>query len=433
MKPLKIKISAFGPYKNCIDIDFEMLGESGIFLITGDTGAGKTTIFDSISFALFGEVSGSNRPVPSVRSDFADNDTETFVELEFTHKNKKYKIRRNPAYERTKKRGEGTTKTSADASLEYDNKVISGTKNVDIKIEEILGINSKQFKQISMLAQGEFLKILFAESKDRTEIFRRIFDTDIYNQIAKRLADKTRIAKAELEQLKDYFAINSSNIVWKDGIQSVQPKDVNELFIQEILEKLQQEIKINSEQFEKCQEQISKQSDENSKMEKEITAQKDKNDKIDRCQKLQEEQKVLQEKQEDIKQKEILIQKSQEIINKILPKEDKKKELEKEISQKQKVLQDISEKIELGKKKEEKFKQILELIEIIKVQFQKYSELKDGKTELEDKIKKLQVIIKEQENKMKNYPENLKDANMTGIDSTETKEKLIEKWGEVNG
>lgn len=399
MKPLKIKISAFGPYKNCIDIDFEKLGKSGIFLITGDTGAGKTTIFDSISFALFGEVSGSNRPVPSVRSDFADNDTETFVELEFTHKNKKYKIRRNPAYERTKKRGEGTTKTSADASLEYDDKVISGTKNVDIKIEEILGINSKQFKQISMLAQGEFLKILFAESKDRTEIFRRIFDTDIYNQIAKRLADKTRIAKAELEQLKDYFAINSSNIVWKDGIQSVQPKDVNELFIQEILEKLQQEIKINSEQFEKCQEQISKQSDENSKMEKEITAQKDKNDKIDRCQKLQEEQKVLQEKQEDIKQKEILIQKSQEIINKILPKEDKKKELEKEISQKQKVLQDISEKIELGKKKEEKFKQILELIEIIKVQFQKYSELKDGKTELEDKIKKLQVIIKEQENK----------------------------------
>lgn len=399
MKPLKIKISAFGPYKNCIDIDFEMLGESGIFLITGDTGAGKTTIFDSISFALFGEVSGSNRPVPSVRSDFADNDTETFVELEFTHKNKKYKIRRNPAYERTKKRGEGTTKTSADASLEYDDKVISGTKNVDIKIEEILGINSKQFKQISMLAQGEFLKILFAESKDRTEIFRKIFDTDIYNQIAKKLADKTRIAKAELEQLKDYFAINSSNIVWKDGIQSVQPKDVNELFIQEILEKLQQEIKVNSEQFGKCQEQIGKQSDENSKMEKEIMAQKDKNDKIDRCQKLQDEQKVLQEKQEDIKQKEILIQKSQEIINKILPKEDKKKELEKEILQKQKVLQDISEKIELGKKKEEKFKQILELIEIIKGQFQKYSELKDGKTELEDKIKKLQVIIKEQENK----------------------------------
>ena len=399
MKPLKIKISAFGPYKNCIDIDFEKLGESGIFLITGDTGAGKTTIFDSISFALFGEVSGSNRPVPSVRSDFADNDTETFVELEFTHKNKKYKIRRNPAYERTKKRGEGTTKTSADASLEYDDKVISGTKNVDIKIEEILGINSKQFKQISMLAQGEFLKILFAESKDRTEIFRRIFDTDIYNQIARRLADKTRIAKAELEQLKDYFAINSSNIVWKDGIQSVQPKDVNELFIQEILEKLQQEIKVNSEQFEKCQEQISKQSDENSKMEKEIMAQKDKNDKIDRCQKLQDEQKVLQEKQEDIKQKEILIQKSQEIINKIFPKEEKKIELEKEISQKQKVLQDISEKIELGNKKEEKFKQILELIEIIKVQFQKYSELKDGKAELEDKIKKLQVIIKEQENK----------------------------------
>ena len=216
MKPLKIKISAFGPYKNCIDIDFEKLGESGIFLITGDTGAGKTTIFDSISFALFGEVSGSNRPVPSVRSDFADNDTETFVELEFTHKNKKYKIRRNPAYERTKKRGEGTTKTSADASLEYDDKVISGTKNVDIKIEEILGINSKQFKQISMLAQGEFLKILFAESKDRTEIFRRIFDTDIYNQIAKMGVDPVYGARP----MKRYIQRNLETQIAKEMIKT---------------------------------------------------------------------------------------------------------------------------------------------------------------------------------------------------------------------
>lgn len=417
MKPLKIKISAFGPYKNCIDIDFEKLGESGIFLITGDTGAGKTTIFDSISFALFGEVSGSNRPVPSVRSDFADNDTETFVELEFIHKNKTYKIRRNPAYERTKKRGEGTTKTGADASLEYDDKVISGTKNVDTKIEEILGINSKQFKQIAMLAQGEFLKILFAESKDRTEIFRRIFDTDIYNQIARKLADKTRISKAELEQLKDYFAINSSNIVWKDGTESVQPKDVNELFIQETLEKLQEEIKTNSEQFEKCQGQITKQNDENLKIDKEISIQKDKNDKIDKYQKLRDEQKMLQGKQEEIKQKESLIQKSQEITNRILPKEEKAKEIVKEIQVKQKLTQEILKKIEDGNKREEKFKQILGLLETIKEQFQKYSEFKDEKTKLEEKIKKLQVITNEQENK-KQAEQNAK--------------KLEEEWEKIS-
>ena len=107
MKPLNLKLSAFGPYKDEINIDFKKLGNNGIFLITGDTGAGKTTIFDAISFALFGEVSGSNRQVSSLRSDFANDETETYVELEFLHKNKNYKIKRTPVYERDKKRGKG--------------------------------------------------------------------------------------------------------------------------------------------------------------------------------------------------------------------------------------------------------------------------------------------------------------------------------------
>ena len=195
MKPINLTISAFGPYKDKITIDFTKLGENGIFLITGDTGAGKTSIFDAISYALFGEVSGSNRPIQSIRSDFSDLETDTFVELEFFHKNKRYKILRNPSYEKPKKKGEGFTKKSADASLEYDDVVISGIKNVDTKIEEILGINAKQFKQIAMLAQGEFLKILFAESKDRTEIFRKIFDTNIYNLIARKLKERLKCNK----------------------------------------------------------------------------------------------------------------------------------------------------------------------------------------------------------------------------------------------
>lgn len=398
MKPLKVKISAFGPYKNCIDIDFEKIGESGIFLITGDTGAGKTTIFDAISFALFGEVSGSNRPVPSVRSDFAENDTETFVELEFTHKNKKYKIKRNPAYERTKKRGEGVTKTGADASLEYDEIVITGTKNVDIKIEEILGINSKQFKQISMLAQGEFLKILFAESKDRTEIFRRIFETDIYNQIAKKLADKTRTTKAELEQLKDFFAINASNIIWKEEKENIQAKEINEITIQNILETLEKEVKSDFEEFEKSKEIIKLKEEENKKNEEEIREQKEKNKKIDDYQNLQIEKKELQDKKEEIAQKEAQIKKNQEIINKILPKEEKVKEIQKDIQESRKLEQKLKDEIELGDKKEEKFKKIIELLENIKKQFQNYNDLNDKKIELEDKIKKIKIIVNEQEN-----------------------------------
>lgn len=153
MKPLKLTMCAFGPYKSNVEIDFEKLGKNGIFLVTGDTGAGKTTIFDAISFSLFGEVSGSNRLVTSLRSDFAENNEDTYAELKFEHKGIIYKIRRTPTYERLKARGEGVTKNIADASLEYNDIVITKIKNVDEKIEEILGINSKQFKQIAMLAQ----------------------------------------------------------------------------------------------------------------------------------------------------------------------------------------------------------------------------------------------------------------------------------------
>ena len=158
MKPLKLTMCAFGPYKDEVNIDFEKIGNNGIFLITGDTGAGKTTIFDAISYALFGEVSGSNRLVSSLRSNFADDNVDTYVNLEFEHKGKVYTIKRTPAYERHKNRGDGITKNVADACIIYDDTVISKIKNVDEKIEEILGINAKQFKQIAMLAQRRILK-----------------------------------------------------------------------------------------------------------------------------------------------------------------------------------------------------------------------------------------------------------------------------------
>ena len=175
MKPINLTISAFGPYKDKVVIDFTKLGENGIFLITGDTGAGKTSIFDAISFAIFGEVSGSNRPIQSIRSDFADSDTETFVELEFIHKNKIYRILRNPSYEKPKKKGEGFTKKPADASLEFDDNVVAGIKNVDTKIEEILGINAKQFKQIAMLAQGEYnINYSFTHPKTGKKLLLRV-------------------------------------------------------------------------------------------------------------------------------------------------------------------------------------------------------------------------------------------------------------------
>ena len=259
MKPINLTISAFGPYKDEVNIDFTKLGENGIFLITGDTGAGKTSIFDAISFALFGDVSGSNRPIPSLRSDFADIDTETFVKLEFIHKNKIYKILRNPSYDKPKKRGDGFTKKVADATLEYGDKVITGIKNVDSKIEEILGINAKQFKQIAMLAQGEFLKILFAESKDRTEIFRKIFDTNIYNLISKKLKEKLKENEDNLKSLKNEFVTNTDNILWDEEKKiDVNEKDLNEVDIENILTELKDEVSKNKKQKDENNERISK-------------------------------------------------------------------------------------------------------------------------------------------------------------------------------
>ena len=421
MKPLNLKLSAFGPYKNEIDINFKKLGNSGIFLITGDTGAGKTTIFDAISFALFGEVSGSNRQVSSIRSDFANEDTETFAELEFIHKNKIYKIRRIPGYERSKKRGEGLTKINPDAYLEVDDTIISGTKNVDSKIEEILGINAKQFKQIAMLAQGEFLKILFAESKDRTEIFRRIFDTSIYNQISKKLMDKTKTAKAELEQLKDFFAINASNIIWNakstGNIESISTKDVNEVLIEEVLEKLQKEIEINKTEYKKYNEDIKKIEKEIEKLTEEIRIKQEKNNQIDLYNKLEIQKSELLKKEDEIQIKEETLKKNQDIISKILPVEKRVKEINEEITEKQNSIQTLKDKIEKEEEKEKQSKTITESLNKMKSMLQNYNELTLNKSEVEKNIQDLDEIITEIENKNK---------------AVEVSKKLEEEWKQIS-
>ena len=151
------------------------LGKSGIYLITGDTGAGKTTIFDAISYALYGEASGNYRENTTLRSKYASADTPTFVELEFEYNNEIYKINRNPEYPRPNKRGEGFTKQSANAELVMpDGSVITKIKEVSAKVEEIIGINKNQFSQIAMIAQGDFRKLLNCETNERSKIFRKI-------------------------------------------------------------------------------------------------------------------------------------------------------------------------------------------------------------------------------------------------------------------
>ena len=190
MRPHKLTISAFGPYAGRTEIDFDKFGTQGLFLITGDTGAGKTTIFDAITYALFGEASGKFRDDSMFRSTYAEPDVPTFVELRFEYGGKQYLVKRSPKQERPKTRGTGTTTQNAEASLQIGEEApITVVKDVNAKLIEILGVNFSQYSQIAMIAQGQFRELLLAETKKRAEIFRSIFKTAGYLSIQKRLQE----------------------------------------------------------------------------------------------------------------------------------------------------------------------------------------------------------------------------------------------------
>ncbi len=208
MRPLKLKISAFGPYAGVMELDMARLGERGLYLISGDTGAGKTTIFDAITFALYGEASGSIREAATLRSKYAEGDVPTEVELTFSYGGKVYTVRRNPEYDRPAKRGGGMTTQKADAQLTRpDGSVVTKVREVNQAVQEILGINKEQFCQIAMIAQGDFRELLFAGTQKRQEIFRQIFRTGNYQLLQERLrteaaalARRCREAQSSLEQ-----------------------------------------------------------------------------------------------------------------------------------------------------------------------------------------------------------------------------------------
>ena len=403
MKPLNLKMSAFGPYKNEVEIDFKKLGTNNIFLITGDTGAGKTTIFDAISYALFNEVSGSNRPITSLRSKFATTE-DTYVELEFEHKGKEYKIRRVPEYERTKKTGEGTTKNIADAYLEYEDKIITGVKNVNDKIIELIGINAKQFKQISMLAQGEFIKILFAESKDRTEIFRKIFETNIYEQISTNLSILSTETKKDVDRLKTIFQTNTSNIRWIEkpvAIDLIDLKKITKLDIDEILNLIEKEIQTNKEKVKEEEKENEKLKKEIEKLREKIKKIEEQNEKVKKYKQYLEENKELKEKAKEIKEKEANIEISQSVLQKVMPRQqivnEKQKELKNNMNKRQVLEKEIKDGEIIEQENKNKIIKLNELKEIL----EGYKNIKEKSKNIEDMFLLITQIEKDQKNKEK--------------------------------
>ena len=203
MRPLNLTMSAFGPYAGQTTVDFSALGTTGLYLITGDTGAGKTTIFDAITYALYGEASGESRESSMLRSKYAAPETPTFVELTFLNGGKTYTVRRNPEYTRPKTRGTGTTVQKADAELTMpDGRIITKARDVTAAVTDIVGVDREQFARIAMIAQGEFRKLLLAQTDERKAIFRQIFHTGQYQALQNRLKEEAAALDRQCGELE---------------------------------------------------------------------------------------------------------------------------------------------------------------------------------------------------------------------------------------
>lgn len=210
MRPLKLTMQAFGPYARKEVIDFTVLGNRTMFVISGKTGSGKTTIFDGISYAIYGKASGEDRNGPELRSQFAEDSLLTEVSFEFKLKEKRYLITRSPQQEKKKERGDGYTTIGAKAELyTFDAEgneqlVASSIRDVDEKVREIMQIDSNQFRQILMIPQGEFRRLLTSDSKEKENILQRLFHTEMYKRIEEKLREQAQALKKKWNKKSCY-------------------------------------------------------------------------------------------------------------------------------------------------------------------------------------------------------------------------------------
>lgn len=397
MKLMKLTISAWGPYPDLVTIDFTKFKDCGLFLITGATGAGKTTIFDAISFAFFGMVSTIIRDKTMLRSDFAGAQ-ETFVEMEFLQKNVLYKIKRSPRYERRKKRGDGFTSSPERAILWIAKREpITILQEVNQKLEEIVGVSYIQFKQIAMIAQGEFINLLLADSKERVQILRNLFHTDQYYQLQKKLTEKTLELERQIGQLEEQMKEAVACITTKkEELQQLcQWKEVNNY--EQIIVGLEQEVeqsKLKIKQMHKQQVWIEEemnfmihQLEKKKNQESQMTSLKQKQSKLlAKKEQVKEKQNQLKQKEPDyLKRKqelELLLEENRQlsIYLPVIEEYEQLLETEEEIQKQQKNLQQQIEKEEQQKE------QLIQQIEELKKQ------LEEGKT-ISLQIEKKRILL----------------------------------------
>ena len=410
MRPEKLTMSAFGPFAGETTIDFTKLGENGLYLITGDTGAGKTTIFDAIIFALYGEASGDYRESAMFRSKYAKEDTKTFVELTFSYAGKQYFVRRNPEYLRPKGRGEGMTTQKPEAVLEFpdDRQVITKPTEVTKAITDLIGLDRNQFTQIAMIAQGEFRKLLMASTKDREAIFRDIFCTGNY----KRLQDK--IKDEFLGKYKEFDLLSRRILQYMEGLQCKEES----LHFEELQKIKGEKQVVNQEEFYALLEKIlAEEKEEIKAYEKELNQLNKSlmavNEKIGVATNLNKAARNLE--------------KVEQALSKLQSEYEEKKERLKTAESEAKICDDLS-------------------VEMIRIQekladYQKQSELKKQITEKEKELDKTAkeydkaAIESEKKNleisKLKDILEQKKDSGKEKLIVENQLEKLVSLWKEI--
>ena len=421
MKPSKLIISAFGPYAGRVpEIDFTKFEEKGLFLISGDTGAGKTTIFDAICFALYGTTSGSYRDTKNLRSEYASDTAESYVDFYFSHQGKNYHIWRQPSYERKKQRGTGVITEKEKAVFYEEGKApVEGLTQVNLAVKDLLHIDEKQFKQIAMIAQGEFRDLLNAKTEQRTEILRTIFLTDGYKNIEYRLKDRMDTSYAIRRKTEDsivqYFGDVSAS---KTDVLSEELTELKDRAresgsawnLEELLELLGRLIQSDQEKLEVEKERLEQaECILRSKQEALATAQTN-NEFIDRLLYLQKERAELTTRGQKIKDATDLLDRQKTATREVHPvylawksKADAVIYTEKEIENKkqsllaaEKTAQEAAEQSALAEEKRGRAEELQKKIDKINAEEQKYQQ----REQLKEKVAALtndQKILAEKE------------------------------------
>ncbi|MBO6148166.1 MAG: SMC family ATPase [Lachnospiraceae bacterium] len=441
MKPVKLIMSAFGPYAGEVPaIDFSQFEDKGLFLISGDTGAGKTTIFDAISFALYGETSGSFRDTKNLRSEYANESAETYVDFYFTHQGREYHVRRSPEYERRKQRGSGFIKV-AESAVFYsgDRAPIEGKKQVDEAVRELLHIDEKQFKQIAMIAQGEFWALLNAKTDERTKILRTIFQTGGYNNIEYKLKermDKSYKLKAEtegsiLQYLQDISADEKDiSVRVLSELKDMARQSGSAWNLEDIIKVIGDVIAGDRARLQTAGAELKAVEKEYDKDREALARAETNNGFIARLKALRAKEKELEERKKEIKDREELINRQKISTREVNPlylswkeKEEAVKGLKKDIDEKNNSVKIALEKTEEAKaesEKAEKEKPEAERLQKLIVKIDEEEKDYRQRDELERAIKELSVsyrgfaaeerALEERERDLKEREEQLKES-----------------------